>query len=517
MDNNFKVIIAEDELVIHNDIIQKIHSISSRFQVVASATNGRQALSLVQEHKPDVLITDIQMPLLDGIQLIKQIRAILPETLIVIISGFDNFQYAQTALRYNVVDYLIKPVNTNTIECLLSDLEGKLKQQKESEQKEIILRDLKGLPVHNHEIQHYIKSRFGMYFVNVGNLHLKAEVSLLQEEYYSITESNHFIEACNKVFSCCEQVFVMDERLPNQKCIIVIDPDTITDSDQRAVKLHQTLNTVCSPVPVSISTWQDPIGFAELRITAGKLRRLIETDLRLCRGELFIAGQQKEAQSEINTDLMCMRFSKLIKDCDYTRFSNEFNSYFLQIIEMGYTQRQIENMLIKLITNMATTIDGVLPTDVNNTIQSIYDICAFNIEYRVVLKQITETILQLCGQSKRTAEAGKEAIEQIVEYLKTNFRNQISIEDLSNHFSFNSSYLIRLFNKYINVTPAQYVINLRIDEAKKLLKTNNMISLKQIAELCGYGDQHYFSRLFKKTTGMSPSVFRESENHTSAQ
>lgn len=517
MEHKFSVILAEDELLIRKDIIQKIHAINSNFQVIASAANGRDALSLVREHKPDLLITDIQMPILDGIELIKQIRTQFPEMNIIIISGFDNFQYAQTALKYNVMDYLLKPVDSNTFSCLLSDLEGKLKLQNESEQREILLRDLKGLPVQNHAIQQYVDSRFGIYLINVGNLHLKTGVSLQQEEYYTIIESDHFIEACNKVLSHCEQIFVMDERLPNQKCILVIQPDTTYDSRDRAIKLHQTLNTICSPVPVSICAISDPVTCTEIRATVGNLRKLMETTLLLCRGELFIHDQAKNIPADINTDLMCMRFSKLIQNGDYARFNNEFNSYFLQVIEMGYTQRQIENILIRLITHLASANDGVPTADIDNAIQRIYEICAFNIEYRIILKQITETILQLCGQDKQTAESGKEAVEQIADFLKANFRNQISIENLSDYFRFNSSYLIRLFNKYMKVTPAQYIINLRIDEAKRLLKLVNKLSLKQIAEFCGYGDQHYFSRLFKQVTGVTPSAYRETENTTTPE
>ncbi|MEL7658771.1 MAG: response regulator, partial [Bacillota bacterium] len=288
MEHKFSVILAEDELVIRNDFIQKIHAINDNFQVIASAANGRDALSLVQELKPDLLITDIQMPIIDGIELIKQIRTQFPEMNIIIISGFDNFQYAQTALKYNVMDYLLKPVDSSTFSCLLSDLESKLKLQNESEQREILLRDLRGLPVQNRAIEQFLDSRFGLYFINVGNLHLKTGVSLQQEEYYTIIESDHFIEACNKVLSRCEQIFVMDERLPNQKCILVIQPDTTYDSSDRAIKLHQTLNTICSPVPVSICTIPDTVSFKELRSTAGNLRKQMETKLILCRGELFI-------------------------------------------------------------------------------------------------------------------------------------------------------------------------------------------------------------------------------------
>ena len=509
----FSVILAEDELVIHEDIKQKIQSINSRFQVIASATTGYDALNLVKEHTPDLLITDIQMPSMDGIELIKQIRIQFPEMLIVIISGFDDFQYAQTALKYNVVDYLLKPVSVDTLSSLLFELESRLNLQYENEQKEIFLRDLKGLSIKSNEIEKYGPIKIGIFFVNVGNLHSKASISLQQEEYYTIIESNRFNKACNDILSYSDQIYIMDERIPNQKCILVLQSDTMNISiPNKSIELHKKLNSIFSPVPVSICTVSSPINSTELRLAAGKLRKLMDNALILCRGKVFIEDQKKTYSLNINTDLVNMRFSKLIRDGDYTSFKNEFLSYFLPILETGYTQRQFENLLILFIKNLVFNTDGILHDDIDNSIHHIYDISAFSINSQSMLKEITEVIMQLCWHDRHGIESGKEAVVQIADYLKTNFRNQISIDDLSSHFGFNSSYLIRLFNKYMDVTPAQFIINLRINEAKKLLQNNDKLLLKQISEFCGYADQHYFSRLFKQVTGISPSAYREKLN-----
>jgi two-component system response regulator YesN len=118
----FKVVIVEDEQLILDNLIGKIEQFDLGFQVVGTAKNGKKALELITELHPDLVITDIRMPVMDGLELIKQITYQFPDIKKVIISGFSEFKYAQQAIQYGVKDYLLKPVEANAFRKTLTEL-----------------------------------------------------------------------------------------------------------------------------------------------------------------------------------------------------------------------------------------------------------------------------------------------------------------------------------------------------------------------------------------------------------
>lgn len=126
--NSFKVIIAEDEFRIRNNIASKIPETNSRFKVSATAENGKEALELIKKEIPDLLITDIKMPTMDGFELIEELYFSYPELPIVILSGFDDFNYAKKAIHFGVKEYLLKPVSRNELSNVLLRVEAFLEK-----------------------------------------------------------------------------------------------------------------------------------------------------------------------------------------------------------------------------------------------------------------------------------------------------------------------------------------------------------------------------------------------------
>lgn len=127
----FNFMIVEDEQRIHEHLIKKITTLDPRFQLCNAAFNGKQALELLAEKQPDVVFTDIRMPVLDGLQLAEELYYHYPEIITVIISGYDDFAYAKTAISFDVIDYLLKPVNDKELSFTLAKIANKLLQQTE--------------------------------------------------------------------------------------------------------------------------------------------------------------------------------------------------------------------------------------------------------------------------------------------------------------------------------------------------------------------------------------------------
>ncbi|HBY71772.1 MAG TPA: DNA-binding response regulator, partial [Lachnospiraceae bacterium] len=118
----YKVVVAEDEIPILDNLVGKIKSLPLPFTIVGTATNSLDALDLIKEHKSDILITDIRMPIMDGLELTKEAKQVNPSLKIVIISGYSEFEYAQQSIRYGVTDYLLKPIKIETLEETLQNI-----------------------------------------------------------------------------------------------------------------------------------------------------------------------------------------------------------------------------------------------------------------------------------------------------------------------------------------------------------------------------------------------------------
>ena len=123
MNRKFKVIVADDEKLIANNIARKIEQSCEAFEVVAKAGTGLEAFELAQQLLPDVVFSDIKMPEMDGIELLARLRKHNPSVLVVIVSGYNDFEYARAAIQLNVADYLLKPINSEELKRLLHKLE----------------------------------------------------------------------------------------------------------------------------------------------------------------------------------------------------------------------------------------------------------------------------------------------------------------------------------------------------------------------------------------------------------
>jgi two-component system response regulator YesN len=124
-----KVVVAEDEELILKHIVKNIQLVNLGFTVVGAAQNGRQALELVEEHSPDLLLTDIRMPVIDGLELLKNIALNYPYIKTIIISGYSEFEYAKQAIKYGVRDYLLKPLEVDELREALSKIKISLKTE----------------------------------------------------------------------------------------------------------------------------------------------------------------------------------------------------------------------------------------------------------------------------------------------------------------------------------------------------------------------------------------------------
>lgn len=492
--NSIRIFVAEDEPLIQQNIIQKIEQISPDFHVIGSAFDGEEALRQIASLAPDILFTDIRMPGIDGLELCEKVKTINPSVRIVIVSGYNEFEYAKTAIRLGVKDYLLKPVKLSVLEEILFDLQEEISLRQSSRERNILASELNGdtppgLPYT------FSGQNFLLFLLCFGSL---------RTPYKAPAELEAFLQSA---LCHMKNWWLIDEKNTNRKFLIVKHEqrcaENITDFGKT---LYQKLN-FCSDL--TMVSMKQSISYRDIAECSHKLRRSLHHQL--------VPGYPRLLLLEERDDSML--YSSFLQTADYKEFTTyiqtenlygffqKLDVFFNKWEDMHYPQYLAEKTLLQILHLSERVLEINEKTGLIYE-QEIYDLFLIPACYTELCdpaKKLFRTVFLY--SSKKTCNTAL-SIENIKDYLRQNHADAITVDDLASRFNFNSSYLIRAFKKETGQSPMRYLLQIRMENALDLLKNRPDLSIREISALVGYEDQHYFSRLFKKYTEKTPSDYR---------
>ncbi|MDO4554729.1 MAG: response regulator [Lachnospiraceae bacterium] len=529
----YTVVIADDEEELRRALIRKVDWEAAGFQVIGEAENGVEALEVVAKKEPDLLITDIRMPFVNGIELARQVREIRPTMQIVFLSGFDEFTYAQQAIQYNIISYLLKPISsaemTEEMKKIKQIMDEKFARFSEEENahrhiekseyflpllldgsnsdftgqhEETILKNAVSLGFLKGDSIKYMRycvivieikdkegnnctSRANMNgidmilgkYVNYMSFYVKGRiVSLLASTRKGFDKYLHIL---------VNEITQSVERIMQGVCVIGVG--RILD---RLSGIHE--------------------GYLEAVNAAGYSRKLESSVHFIADEERLEDYDQEEVQQIIN------EVEILIRSASKTELEKCLDK-IATLIKSNNISHTSSNLLeIQLITSVYRTVyavtgnDGILKLQQDTPLHLLFDPSA----------GISEHCLKFCRKAcEIVAEQRKQSssmiCEDAIDIIERQFMNQeLSLVSVSNTIAVSPNYLSSLIKKSTGSTFSDLLTKKRIETAKELLLTTPM-KVREVAGQCGYKDQHYFSYCFKKYTGMSPNTCRrnhEAEN-----
>lgn len=407
MISTYRAVVAEDELPILENLAGKISALEQPVQVVGTATDGEQALAMIEELRPHILFTDIKMPIMDGMTLIEKSLALLPDLKVVIISGYSEFEYAKRALKYGVSDYLLKPVSIQELALTMQKVVESLREYSSRSERSIIVSHLEGDHFSKELPSDIAEHVFDMYLICLGGLYDKYQTAQELEKIGLLWERLALPEALTRSAKSDDRWWLVGERQPNCRILIVTHQPQQPD---KAI-FYRLLENLAEAGPLTICGVCEPISFNKIWQTAQQLR--------------------------------------------------EF---------MGRTAVPSLSQLV-----------------VRSGAQ-----------------------LEQCAVPYQSGGAIKALAEGIKRHIDDHYLTSITIDTLAELFHFSPSYITRIFKKEYGMPPFRYLLGLRIDEAKRMIRANDNLNIGLIAETVGYEDQHYFSRIFKNVTGLTPSEYKKS-------
>lgn len=493
----YQVFIAEDEPAALEHICTIIQNKCPDYQVIGTAEDGKSALEQLEYLSPDVLITDVKMPVMDGIFLIKRVKERYPDILTVIISGYQEFDYAQSALHYGVCDYILKPVKPAALQESLYRIQGRLDEYYYG------LRNRAIRDMHTGYISDPV--RFRRIFPD--------------DEYYIALLRRNSLPRRFAEFKGVEIFSIKEEQLMvygrDEMEALYICPVKLMIHTSFARLMMHTLEKEKNTTAFHTLVFRDKAVSAEK--LPQMIRQLYQTlDYQLVIGKNQIIrdvdfdAAEKEGHKFDNSSLRRLEF--LIKEHNQKEIPDEISRSFARWSEEEYTQLWTEEKVREMFSIFRRA----------DLLNEPVAMCEYFIDeafyYAENMQKLAENIQQiLCRNILEESGSGKidtpEFFEKIEKYLKEHLSEPLSLQKICGVFGISQAYMSRLFRKYSTVSFSKRFTILRVEKAQQIMNDNKELYIKDIASRVGYGDQFYFSRIFRSVTGVSPSEYMEDLNN----
>lgn len=499
---SIRTIVVEDEAKIGVYIKNKIEYLDSDFSVAAVAENGKQALEIIGKYRPHVVFTDISMPVMDGLELSRLIRNSYPNIIVVIISGYSDFTYAQKAVRYGVFNYILKPLEDDKLSDALHDIKKNLLQAKMKPGRHILYSDV-------YMIQQTPEIRYVILSLCVGNLFYDIQDGELTEYYQREMKKIPWREIMEELVQGKYDWYLSDEYVPNQKIagIQIRQGDRNTPEDF-AKRLRDLLKPY-TDLAVHIALSEKTLDYESVWNITKHLRYLMRNELIVGKSQILTTEKEKRDSRDIQ-EIVKIKLSSYIRDyfisTDLKNFSGEIQTILKYMMRNGATQQDIEKVslyVLKLLEFSGKDYELEFLEDMQEKLQRDIGLSATVEELHVRMMEDFKEIESYMEQlyEKRTES-------RIMEYVDNNFLSLEGLEQVADVFGYNYAYLSRLFKEKSGMSMNRYITGKKIEMAKKLLEENPDMLLEEVSVMCGYNDSRYFSRVFKGQVGMTPSEYR---------
>lgn len=537
--NEIKVFLVEDEMVIRRGIKNSIDWEKEGYIFCGEASDGELAYPMIIKEKPDILITDIRMPFMDGLELCKLVKKELPNIKILILSGYDEFDYAKEAIRLGVTEYLLKPISSGKLLEALNGVSEAIRREKED--KDLVRKYMEEMRENTeHEKQKFFEQMIA------GNLSMadaletgkKYEMNLSAGMYnlllfrFTLGEENRKSGellgeaeyAIEKLTERLEYVFEFQRGVEGWAFLLMADNEE--QMSERVKELSKDLEEIMKNYstiayfggigqPVArLRELEESFREAERALAARftmELNRIISVeDIRMAQNVDTLDDIEITSFGEIEkTRTMLEKFLNNGAEDEIDEFVdvyiNELPEENLKSVLMRQYIIMDAYIVMMSFCEKIEGIEGEMQAqseELKNSMKTIQTLEEIKNYIRMLLKKIIGVRDTISG--RRYSDIIEIAKDQI---RKTYMSDEISLNTIAAEVGMSPSYFSSIFSKEMGKTFVEYLTEIRMDRAKELLMCSSM-KTSEIGYEVGYKDPHYFSYIFKKTQNCTPKEFR---------
>lgn len=519
-----KVLIVDDEKHVREGIKLLGAWEQNGIQEIHEAENGEEAIRIIQTIRPEIVFSDMKMPKMDGTQLLEWIKEHQPTSKTIVVTGYDDYHYMRKAIHSGSADYLLKPIDpeilNQTLEKAIKEWKKEEADRKTKESSSQLLNEMK--PVY--------RDRKLTQLLNGETM--KQDF----HEEFRLYESKQYTTALVRVNGKTGEAFqgdwdltfftilnVINEILMKNNCgigfrylthkgeIVLILWDGLIET--LSAQIYGTIKKVLSfSCPIALGR---PVESSQKLIHSYQHAKKVllssnileEKEIRVYRQEIQPDYALKSLMAYSSSIELAVQAGELGAFEDLIQqISNDFTeNHYLSLKQL----LQLENEYLVISNRWFKNyhIPVKMNEDIERRVDQFFDQNGtFQLGQYIVRKK-REISIFLKKVKRSTQQKNKNIIYEIEKYLQANFDRDVKLQEISDHFYISREYISRRFKQEFNVNISDYIVKIRMEKAKSLLK-NSQLKIFEIANMIGYQDDKYFRKVFKKVEGVTPNEYR---------
>jgi len=532
----YKVFLVDDEIVVREGIRSNFPWEETDFVLAGEAPDGEIALSMLQDVKPDILITDIRMPFMDGLELCRQVSRTMPWVYIVILSGYDDFAYAREAISLGVKEYLLKPVSGQELRTVLERIALRIQEDKRQQAslnayreqmasssrflREKLLTELYG----GANCDRILKSARSMQMNLLANHYLvmvmspSPEPESEEDMFNAQSVLERLAEGCGGAAHLCRNFYGGGPEFA-----LLVLGDNSSDLEERAYGLAQAARYDAertAGVKLLVAIGEDVGELKDAPKSLSNARQIME---KLKAGKAgndprrIMGAQDVSSEELVLPDMDAAPLAEQLKYATAGDVDAVLNRY---VAGMGDSAAQSVMMANYFFVEIMLAASRMVRDSQGSPQEIIPE--AFRAQNSLLT---VDEVLPLCRDILQRAIAFRDSrssdryggvIRKARAFIEEKYSDSnLTLHDVASHVALSNNHFCTVFSQEMGVTFTEYLTNVRITRARDLLSATPMRT-SDVAYAVGYNDPHYFSYLFKKNTGLSPRDFRKDDKNGTA-
>ena len=519
----YRAILCDDDEIILEGMKYFIEQEFSTIELVGVASDGRTCRDYIQQFKPDILITDIRLPDCLGFDLIECAQAVNENTAIVIISGYDDFQYAKKALKAGALGYISKPIDLEEFTEIINLAQDRCQQNIKNEQwnRRSFLTDILDSKVTNPELIAVKSKELNLaedVYYTTAIIELDTENPAFQQMHFQKQQDifKHFAQVTEATLP--DRFFVLRRSI--QQVVLLIESDTKEDIDILITHYHKSLQDDA----IGILSYYVTTAYGRTVGSLTSLPKSYEDAVTALNFKFFMGLTKCISYQDIASlsdaglpSIDHMDFSKLgeISINDKENIEQNIQQISAHLRPLGKVSRSYARVLLEQIilsiskemSQYEIALSDIFTSPVDE-MKSILDAGDLNLmldNFRIFYNRAAEY-----AENQQHSKYAK-TIHNAVKYIEDNLsHSDLNVNDVAKHVYLSSGYFSLIFKNQTGETFSDYLIRLRIEKAKELIQKTNL-KFFEISYMIGYENVSHFNVIFKKYTGLTPSQYRRNK------
>lgn len=520
----YNILVVDDEAIERNGISYLIEQHKLPLKIF-QASNGREALKIFHRNRIDILLTDIKMPFMDGLQLADTVRRTNPGVKIIIFSAYGEFDYAKQAINLEVMDYVLKPVKIAEFLKVMEKVIDSCKNEEIKKEKDEILHENLGVA------SQYIKEKLLVDLVSGVN-HSESLCEKLQ--YYLPEFMNKYIQPIlidltNRFFDVYHEQFgkglktllevefhnltYIYVNLNEHQSIVLLTSNFVQKLDNTVIKnicdsLHALINRIssgfsCIVAGKCVSQIQHIHEEFEVMEQLTQYKFFYDDSVILLRDhELSLNGSRP-----VSEELVMDNFYKLVDCHDFDNAEKCLDLFFGSVRNAeGYSAIYFKYLCIEICKKLMEISKQSAKTLNKDLVEKIFQADTF-----IMIKDTVKSLMREIASIQLSEQcSGKSIIDEVLEYIHVNYMCDLGLEMVADKVFISPGYLSILFKKETGKSFIKYLSSYRLEKATEFLKNSNL-KIADISKRVGFFNESYFCMVFRNTYGISPSRYRGGE------